>query len=96
MDTAFSRATGIGSRNSFPCWFMQYISDTHPRRHSATSSRIREARWWPRHTLITRDHHDASEAVTAFQLSSMEWRAAFERIYPSSQAIAESGGGCSS
>jgi hypothetical protein len=66
-----------------------------PRPHRATSSRIREARWWPRHTLITQDHHDASEAVTAFQLSSMEWRAAFERTDPSSQAIAESGGGCS-
>jgi hypothetical protein len=79
MDTAFSRATGIGSRNSFPC-SLQYISDTRPRLHRATSSRIREAQWWPRHTLITQDHHDASEAVTAFQLSSIEWRAAFDRI----------------
>jgi hypothetical protein len=95
MDTAFSRATGIAPGTASLVGSLQYISDTRPRPHRATSSRIREARWCPRHTLITQDHHDASEAVTAFQLSSMEWRAAFERTYPSSQAIVESGGGCS-
>ena len=73
MDTAFP---GLWAwlRNSFPCWFIAVHRDTRPRPYRAASSRISEARWWPRHTLITQDHHDAREAVTAFQLSSMEWR----------------------
>lgn len=75
MDTAFPGLRALAPGTASLVGSLQYISDTRPRRHSATSSRIKEARWWPRHTLITRDHHDASEAVTAFQLSSMEWRA---------------------
>lgn len=70
MDTAFSRATGMAPGTASLVGSLQYISDTRPRLYRATSFRIREARWWPRHTLITQDHRDASEAVTAFQLSS--------------------------
>jgi hypothetical protein len=74
MDTAFPGLRALAPGTASLVGSLQYISDTRPRPDRATSSRIREARWWLRHTLITQDHHGASEAVTSFQLSSMEWR----------------------